>query len=135
MSYPILNLDGIDAEMACRLKEAGIRTTEKLLEAAKDPKGRAALAVKVEAAEDVVLKWANLADKMRIKGLGRDYAELLRHAGVKTVRDLKHRNASRLAQAIAAANKQRGLVKSPPSEKVVARWVDEAKRLPLKITY
>jgi hypothetical protein len=51
------------------------------------------------------------------------------------VRDLKHRNADRLAGAMAAANKQRKLVKVPPSAKTVERWVDQAKRLPIKISY
>ena len=40
MSYPITAIDDIDADEAEALKAAGIRTTEKLLEAAKSPKGR-----------------------------------------------------------------------------------------------
>jgi hypothetical protein len=59
----------------------------------------------------------------------------MRVAGVKTVRDLKHRNAGHLAGAMAAANKQRKLVKVAPSAKTVERWVDQAKRLPIKISY
>ena len=43
MSYPITAIEEIDADEADALKAAGIRTTEKLLEAAKSPKGRQAV--------------------------------------------------------------------------------------------
>jgi hypothetical protein len=72
---------------------------------------------------------------MRIKGVGDDYAELIHAAGVKTVRDLKHRNAKRLTEAMARANRQRKLVDFLPSEKSVQRWIEDARKLPLKISY
>ena len=72
---------------------------------------------------------------MRIKGISKEYAELLQAAGVDTVKELKYRNPANLAQAMAEANKKRKLVRLLPSEKVVARWIDHAKKLPLKITY
>jgi predicted RecB family nuclease len=135
MSYPITSLDGMDEDAVALLREAGIRTTEKLLEAAKDARGRKVLATRTGLDEKVILSWANKADRMRIKGMGKDYADLLQAAGVKTVRDLKYRNPSRLAMAMAAANKKKKLVQVLPSEKAVVRWIDQAKRLPLKISY
>lgn len=135
MTYPISALDGIDADTVQRLKQAGIRTTERLLELAKDAKGRKALAERTGLDPRQLLCWANTADCLRIKGMGHDFAELLRAAGVTTVRELKHRNAARLARALSAANAQRRLVKLPPSEKAVTRWIDQAKKLPLKISY
>ncbi|MCC7347606.1 MAG: DUF4332 domain-containing protein [Variibacter sp.] len=135
MSYPITDLDGIDDDKAVHFRRAGIRTTAGLLEAAKDVKGRKALAARTSLAEQDILRWANMADHMRIKGLGKDYAELLREAGVNTVRELKYRNAQRLAQAIAQANAKRPRVKFPPSEKAVDRWIAHAKALDIKISY
>jgi hypothetical protein len=135
MSYPIKNLDGIDEKAMTLLRSAGLRTTVKFLEAAKDPKGRKALAERTGLDEKLLLKWANMADRMRIKGLGRDYAELLRVVGVDTVRELKHRNGERLLKAIRDANAQRRLVKAPPSQQAVNRWIEQAKKLTLKITY
>ncbi len=135
MSYPLTEIDGIDQETATVLKSCGIRSTARFLEAAKTAKGRKELAAKTGIEEKRLLRWANLADQMRIKGIGEDYAELLREAGVNTVRELKFRNAARLARAIAEANAKRRLVKLPPSEKAVARWIEQAKKLPLKITY
>ncbi len=135
MSYPITDIDGIEPEVAGRLKSVGIRTTAKLLEAAKNPKGRKTLAEKTGFDEKKILCWANLADKMRIKGIGEEYAELLHAAGVDTVKDLKYRNPCNLAKAMAAANAKRKLVRLLPSEKAVLRWIEHAKKLPLKITY
>jgi predicted flap endonuclease-1-like 5' DNA nuclease len=134
-SYPITDIDGIEADTAARLKEAGIRTTGKLLESARNPKGRRVLAEKTGLDEKKILCWANMADKMRIKGVGEEYAELLHAAGVDTVRDLKYRNPANLAKAMAAANGKRRLVRLLPSEKAVLRWIEHAKKLPLKISY
>jgi predicted flap endonuclease-1-like 5' DNA nuclease len=135
MSYPITDIDGIKPEVACTLKSVGIRTTEKLLEAAKNPSGRKALAERTGFDEKRILCWANMADKMRIKGIGEEYAELLQAAGVETVKELQYRNPCNLAKAMAAANKRSKLVRLLPSDKAVLRWIEHAKKLPLKITY
>ena len=78
MSYPIRSIAGIGPAMAARLKTLGIRTTEKLLEASKTAKDRKILAEKLDVSEQTVLRWANLADRMRIKGVREPYAELPR---------------------------------------------------------
>lgn len=135
MSYPISDIEGIQPEVAFKLKSVGIRTTAKLLEAAKNPKGRKALAERTGIDEKRILCWANMADRMRVKGIGEDYAELLQAAGVDTVKELKYRNPCNLAKAMAAANSKRKLVRLLPSEKAVLRWIEHAKKLPLKITY
>jgi len=54
---------------------------------------------------------------------------------VATVRELKYRNPAKLAKSMAETNKKRKLVRFLPSEKLVVRWVEHAKKLPLKITY
>ncbi len=135
MSYPITDIEGIDGEVATTLKSAGIRSTERLLETARTVKGRKALAGKTGFDEKRLLCWANVADRMRIKGISKEYAELLQAAGVDTVKELKYRNPSNLAKAMADANKKRKMVRLLPSEKVVGRWIENAKKLPLKITY
>ena len=76
-SYPISALDGCDTDMIADLKSTGIRTTARLLERAKDPKGRKALAAITGINEKQILRWANQADRMRIKGIGKEHAELL----------------------------------------------------------
>jgi predicted flap endonuclease-1-like 5' DNA nuclease len=135
MSYPITNIDGIDRESAEILKSVGIRSTARLLETARTMRGRKALAAKTGFDEKSLLSWANVADRMRIKGINKEYAQLLQAAGVDTVKELKYRNPANLAKAMADINKKNKLVRFLPSEKVVARWIDHAKKLPLKISY
>jgi hypothetical protein len=135
MSYPITDIDGIDGEVAAVLKSAGIRSSDRLLEAARTVKGRKTLAARTGYGEKRLLYWANIADRMRIKGVRKEYAELLQAAGVDTVKELKYRNPSNLAKAMADANRKRKLVRLLPSEKVVRRWIENARTLPLKITY
>ena len=135
MSYPITDIHGIEAEAAAMLRSVGIRTTVKLLEAAKNPKGRKTLSVKTGLDEKKILRWANMADRMRIRGVGEEYATLLQAAGVDTVRELKYRNPANLAKVMAQANSKRKLVRVLPSERAVVRWVEQAKKLPIKISY
>src|SRR5438128_962606 len=133
--YPITDIAGIEADVATALKSVGIRTTTKLLEQAKSPKDRHRLATKTGLSEKSILCWANMADRMRIKGVGEDYATLLQAAGVDTVKELKYRNPAKLAKAMADANARRKLVRVLPSDRAVVRWIEHAKKLQLKITY
>jgi predicted RecB family nuclease len=135
MTYPISKIDGLTAFAASKLKSAGIRTMESLLEAARTAKGRKKLSAETGFSEQQLLEWANLADCMRIPGMGKAKAELLRASGVNTVRELTHRNPSRLAQAMRDANDKRRLVQVLPSEKTVEQLIQKARKLPLKISY
>ena len=134
MSYPIAAI-GTDADEAKRLKALRIRTAERLLEAAKDPQGRKLLAAKTGIGEKRLLGLANTADRMRIKGMGKEYAAILPQVGVDTVRELKYRNPEKLAKSIAELNRKRKLVRFLPSVALVSRWIDHANKLPLKISY
>jgi hypothetical protein len=135
MSYPVTDIEGIEGEKAAILKSVRIRTTARLLEAAGTVKGRKALSAKTGFAEKQLLCWANVADRMRIKGISKEYAELLQAAGVDTVKELRFRSPANLAKAMAAANNDRRMVRLLPSEKVVSRWIEHAQKLELKIRY
>ncbi|MCG6203219.1 DUF4332 domain-containing protein [Rhodopseudomonas sp. HC1] len=135
MTYPISQIDGMTTAAAAKLKSVGIRTTEALLEAARTMRGRKALAAKTDLTEQQLLEWANLADCMRIPGMGKAKAELLRAAGVNTLREFTHRNPARLAQNMKEANLKRKLVRALPSEKEVGQLIEKARKLPLKISY
>jgi predicted RecB family nuclease len=135
MPSSLSDLDGLGPGFAIQMKKVGIRTTEKLLETAKSLKGRQMLAEKTDIAQDQLLRVANMIDRMRIKGVGQDYAALLEAAGVSTIKELRYRNPGRLAEAMAKANSERKLVRVLPSEQTVGRWIDHAKKLPVKISY
>ena len=72
---------------------------------------------------------------MRIPGMGKAKIELIRAAGVTTVRELGLRNPSRLAQSMKEVNVKRKLVRAMPSEKSVERLIEQARKLQPKITY
>ena len=135
MTYPITDIQGIGADMAALLKSDGIRTTLGLLRSAKTPKQRLKIAVKIGANEKHVLDWVTAADRMRVRGVGWEYAELLRAAGVRTANELRFRNPQKLAQAMAEANAKRKLVRVLPSVNTVVHWIDDAKKLPPAIHY
>jgi hypothetical protein len=135
MGYPITEIQRIGADAAAILKSDGIRTTVALLRLAKTPKQRLKIALKTGAAEKNVLDWVTAADRLRIKGVGWDYAELLRVAGVRTVNELRFRNPQKLAKAMEEANTKRKLVRVLPSVKIVTRWIEEAKALQPVIRY
>ena len=135
MTYPISEIEGVSAFAATKLKSVGIRTTESLLEAARSVKGRNALAAKTGISARQLLEWANIADYMRIPGMGRAKVGLMRAAGVTTVRELGLRNPARLAQNMKDANLKHKLVRTLPSEKSVEQIIQKARKLPPKITY
>src|ERR1700704_3905733 len=101
MSYPITHIEGIDADEVRTLKTLGIRTTEKVLEAAKTPKARRLLSEKSGINEKRLLRFANACDHLRIKGMGKGYVGLLREVGVDTVRELRYRKPENPAAAMA----------------------------------
>ena len=56
-----------------------------------------------------------------------DFLESLGHSVTATCESVQ--------DAMAEANKKRKIVRFLPSEKIVERWIEHAKKLPLKITY
>lgn len=134
-SYSIDTIEGIGPTYAEKLKAIGLNTTAKLLDAAKDPKGRKKVAEDSGIDASRILKWANMADLMRINGVGEEYSELLEAAGVDTVKELRNRNPQNLAKAMAETNEEKKLVRLVPSEKNVIKWVEQAKELDPVMTY
>ena len=135
MGYKIEEIEGIGPTYGEKLAAANINTTEDLLKLCCDAKGRKATAGSTGLSEGQLLKWANMADLMRISGVGSEYSELLEAAGVDTVKELRNRNAENLAAKMAEVNATKKLTRTVPSEKVVSGWVDQAKSLDPLITH
>ena len=81
MSYNITDIEGIGPAYAEKLAAANIATTDDLLDKCSTPAGRAAVAAATGMGESTILKWTNMADLMRVSGIGRQYAELLEASG------------------------------------------------------
>jgi hypothetical protein len=59
----------------------------------------------------------------------------LQASGVVTVKELRFRSPAKLARRMAETNAKRKLARVLPSDRAVERWVDDAKKLALKIHY
>ena len=129
MAYKIDEIEGIGPAMKEKLATVSIQTTEDLLRLCADKKGRASTAEATGCSEKQLLKWANMADLMRISGVGEEYSELLEAAGVDTVKELRNRNAANLAAAMKETNEEKKLTRTVPGEATVEKWVEQAKGL------
>ena len=129
------NVEGIGEVFGAKLREAGVRSIRALLEKGSTPKGRQEIADKSGISGKMILTWINHADLKRIKGVERQYAELLEAAGVDTVAELAQRNPENLCNAMLETNAKKRLVRRPPSVKMVTKWVNQAKTLPRGIHY
>ena len=131
----IEDVEGIGATYGDKLRAAGCADTDTLLEKGCDRKGRQALAEATGLSEKNLLKWVNMADLFRIKGVGSEFAELLECAGVDTVKELANRNAANLAAKCAEVNEEKKLTRRVPNEAAVSEWIELAKGLPAKVTH
>ncbi|MDP8958510.1 MAG: DUF4332 domain-containing protein [Actinomycetota bacterium] len=121
-------IEGMGPRNAARLRRAGIRTTEALLRRASTRGGRAELGEETGLYETQLLEWVNLADLMRISGVGSEYSDLLEAVGVSSVRELRRRSPQSLLKKMAAINEQKRLVRRLPTLRMVEGWVQQAKQ-------
>lgn len=131
----ISEIEGVGDSYASKLAEAGVKSVEQLLEMGGDKKGRDMLAEKTGLPGANILRWVNHADMFRINGIGPQFAELLEASGVDSVPELAQRSAANLAAKMEEVNSAKNICNRVPSESEVARWIDEAKALPRKVTH
>ncbi len=135
MAKSIQDVEGIGPKYAEQLKQVGISSPDKLLEAGSSKKGRKELAEKTGISESLILTWVNMCDLFRINGVGGQFAELLEGAGVDTVKELRNRNAENLAAKMAEVNDAKHLCKVSPSASMVEKWIEQAKSLAPMVTH
>lgn len=135
MSYKIEQIEGIGQAYALKLQEAGIDTTEQLLDRCSKPAGRKALAEETGISPKLILRWTNHADLMRIHGVAGQFAELLEAAGVDTVKELRHRVAANLHTRLVEVNNAKNLCNRVPAETEVARMIEQAKEIEPRVEY
>jgi len=128
-------IEGIGAVYSKKLEAAGIESVEALLQEAATPKGRKELEAKTGIGHHQILRWVNQADIFRIKGIARQYTELLEKADVDSVLELAERNPEHLRAKLAEVNDTHHHVKVVPSAEHVKHWVEEAKALPRVVQY
>ena len=135
-SYKISDIEGVGSKYAVKLQKAGIRSVNALLKSCGTKQGRKEFSKNTGIDESTILKWVNMADLYRVKGVGSEYSELLEKSGVDTVKELATRNADNLYEKMAEVNSSgRGLVRQLPGKKSVKNWVTSAKKLDPKVAY
>lgn len=134
-NYRIEDVEGIGESLGGKFREAGVKDTDSLLKNTKTPSQRKSLAEKTGISAQKILKFANMVDLYRIKGIGSEYSELLEAAGVDTVPDLARRNPANLANKMAEINEAKKLTRRVPNEEELKNWVAQAKKLPRNLEY
>lgn len=131
----IEEIEGVGPARGEKFRAAGVKDTDSLLEAGGTKAGRKKLAEATELGESLILRYVNVADLFRIKGVGGEYAELLEAAGVDTVKELGTRNAANLVEKMGEVNADKKLTRRVPALAQVEDWVKQAKGLPQKVTH
>ena len=131
----IEEIEGIGSTYGKQLKDQGIMITDGLLSSGSTSKDRKRLAEKTGISEKLILEWVNLADLLRIRGVGQEYSDLLEETGVDTVVELARRNPTNLHEKILSVNKKKQLVRKAPSLNQIKDWIEQAKNLPRKVEY
>ena len=131
----VIAVEGIGEVYGKKLKEAGIPTSGKLLETGASRSGRQKIEETTGISGALVLRWVNHVDLFRIKGVQKQYAELLEASGVDSVPELSHRVAANLHAKMKEVNAEKHLVRKLPGSKQVAGWIEQAKSLPKIVTH
>jgi predicted flap endonuclease-1-like 5' DNA nuclease len=131
----LVEIEGIGEAYAAKLQAAEVKSLESLLEKGSTKQGRKALEEATGISGKLILRWINMADLFRIKGVGEEYADLLEAAGVDTVPELAQRKAENLHAKMKEVNDQKKLVRALPAPSVVEAWVAQAKELPRAVSY
>ncbi len=128
-------IEGVGEVYAKKLHEAGITTTDSLLDKGSSSKGRKEISEKSGIGEKTILKFVNQVDLARIKGISEEYGELLEVSGVDSVPELAQRNPENLMDSLTRVNDSKKLVRKLPSLSQITTWVDQAKTLPKIVTH
>jgi predicted flap endonuclease-1-like 5' DNA nuclease len=131
----IIDVEGIGEVYAQKLTEAGIVTTQALLKEGATPAGRKKIEKATGIGHALILRWINHVDLFRIKGVQKQYAELLEASGVDSIPELAQRDPKHLHPKMVEVNEKKKLVRKLPTSTQVADWVAQAKKLPRVITY
>ncbi|HJZ84854.1 MAG TPA: DUF4332 domain-containing protein [Polyangia bacterium] len=115
---------------ADKLKAAGIKTTDDLLAKAATSKGRRELAKTSQIDEKKLKGYVEMADLLRIPGVGPDMVKLFAAAKVHNTRDLAKQDPKKFYDTVMAVNEKQKISQNPPEAKSIATWIEKAKELP-----
>ena len=109
-------IEGIGPVYFGKLVGIGVQSPLDLLPLGSAPKGRTEISTQSEISCSLILEWINQIDLYRVKGVGSEYANLLKASGADTVVELAPRNPHNLIQKMAEVNKEKELVRRLPAQ-------------------
>lgn len=125
----ISSIEGIGPAFQEKLEGAGVTTVEGLLEKGSSDSSRATLAEATGIPQKRIDTWVSMADLFRVKGIGRQFAELLVRSGVSSTADLVSADAASLRATLEAENAEKNMVKVIPSVDALNKFMDIARAL------
>lgn len=129
MAHKIVEIKGMSPEIEAKLAGQHITTTDELVDQTKTPQQRAALAKQLNIPSSDLTELINRADLMRLKGVGREMANLLEECGVDSIKELQHRKADHLHEKLKEANDAKKITHHAPTLAQVEEWINEAKSM------
>jgi hypothetical protein len=130
MPAQLANLESVDGVAIEKLAGAGIASTTDLLDRAARVEDRPKLAAQAGMAQDAFDRLLAMADLMRVSGISEPHAQLLAVLETPTATALAAREAPVLIKQMRRKNVELLLARSMPPESTVARWIDDARKLP-----
>lgn len=129
MSYKIEEIEGIGPKYAEALKKIGIIKTDELLKIKQ--KDVVDIAKKIDVPKKNLDKWIEIADLMRVKGVGEEYSEALNRIGIDSVKEFRHRNPANTLTKLEELDKEfPDILRKLPNVDMISEWISEAKKLP-----
>jgi len=128
-------VEGIGPAVGAQLRSVGVATALDLMVEGATRRGRKHLSDRSGIAQSQILTWVNHIDLYRLKGVAKEYADLLEQSGVDTVVELAQRNPNNLFKRMNEINEQKKLVRRTPHLSEVQSWVEQAKSLKRLIHY
>lgn len=122
----VADIKGMDPAAQQKLEAAGIKTTQQFLQQTGTAQQRNALAKQIGVAPSQLTEWVNRADLMRLKGVGKEMANLLEECGVDSIKELQHRKPENLYAALKQANDEKKITHHAPTQSQVEEWIREA---------
>ena len=134
-TYKVSAFQGVDPNIARKLKQIGIKTAEDLLEVGSTEEGRIRLSKTSEIPVDSILELVKLSDLARIPGVKKIRARLYYDAGLDTLDKIARCNAERLRQITGEFIKKSDFKGIPPTPKEAEHTVAMAKYLEKNVRF
>ena len=129
-SQDILDIPGIDPEIAKDLKATGIYAPLILLKRGATPQGRQTIASRLGVSEAEILALASYVDLLRIQGLKLNDMQAFKLAGIVSILDLAAIDAMKLRAELLEISGEMESAYSVPGITTLENWINQARSLP-----